>query len=101
MLDELGASTDLSTANQPAGTTKIDNGIAYDVSGKSLGPANVPADSDESPQPKGDDFFEKLGGQPVQAPAQQAAAGDKSDDFFAKLGGQPVRASGEQVPQTQ
>src|SRR5579859_1567367 len=35
----------LSTANQPAGTTKIEDGIAYDISGKSLGPANMGADS--------------------------------------------------------
>lgn len=32
---------ELSTANQPAGTTKVENGIAYDISGKPLGPANM------------------------------------------------------------
>lgn len=32
---------ELSAANQPAGTTKVENGIAYDISGKALGPANM------------------------------------------------------------
>lgn len=35
-------STDLSANQQPEGTTRIENGIAYDISGKPLGPANVP-----------------------------------------------------------
>src|SRR5216683_1418793 len=38
---------DLSTKGQPAGTTRIENGIAYDVTGKALGPANVPEEKDE------------------------------------------------------
>lgn len=32
---------ELSTANQPVGTTRVENGIAYDVAGKALGPANM------------------------------------------------------------
>ena len=35
---------ELSTASQPPGTTRIENGIAYDISGKALGPANVGAE---------------------------------------------------------
>jgi len=41
-------STDLSASQQPEGTTRVENGIAYDISGKSLGPANV-ADEQEKP----------------------------------------------------
>jgi hypothetical protein len=44
-------STDLSTTNQPAGTTSIDNGIAYDITGKALGPANMGNDQSAVPQP--------------------------------------------------
>ena len=36
--------TDLSASQQPEGTTRIENGIAYDISGKPLGKANVPDD---------------------------------------------------------
>jgi hypothetical protein len=46
-------STDLSTTNQPAGTTSIDNGIAYDVAGKPLGPANMGAQEAAPPPPPG------------------------------------------------
>jgi hypothetical protein len=46
-------STDLSTTNQPAGTTSIDNGIAYDVAGKPLGPANVGDEQAAPPPPPG------------------------------------------------
>lgn len=38
--DTTGPENDLSAVNQPAGTTKVENGIAYDISGKALGPAN-------------------------------------------------------------
>src|SRR5579859_7211234 len=41
-------STDLSASQQPEGTTRVENGIAYDISGKPLGPANV-ADEQEKP----------------------------------------------------
>src|SRR5579859_668551 len=41
-------STDLSASQQPKGTTRVENGIAYDISGKPLGPANV-ADEQEKP----------------------------------------------------
>jgi hypothetical protein len=38
-----GASTDLSTANQPAGTVCIENGRAFNVAGKDIGAANESA----------------------------------------------------------
>lgn len=61
---ELGAS-DLSTANQPAGTTRIDDGIAYDVTGKALGSANVPGEPAQPSIPQ----------QPVDLVAAAKAAG--------------------------
>jgi hypothetical protein len=79
-------STDLTTTNQPAGTTSIKDGIAYDVSGKPLGRANIPNDQ---PAPKDDSFFQQLGGKPVQ-PAESTAP--KDDSFFQQLGGKPVQA---------
>src|SRR5579859_3408483 len=33
-----GPSTDLSAQNMPAGTTRVEDGVAYDASGKALGP---------------------------------------------------------------
>jgi hypothetical protein len=38
-----GASTDLSTANQPAGTVRIENGRAFNVAGRDIGAANESA----------------------------------------------------------
>jgi hypothetical protein len=75
--------------------TKIENGIAYDVSGKALGPVEGQAAGPE----KDDNFFAKLGGKSVQTPAQQT----KSDDFFSQLGGKSVQtpssfAGGTEVP---
>jgi hypothetical protein len=70
--------------------TKIDNGIAYDISGKALGPVGDQGTS-QAAQPKDDDFFAKLGGKAVIA--QQEV---KDDAFFEKLGGKPV-----QTPQVQ
>jgi hypothetical protein len=67
--------------------TRIDNGIAYDISGKSLGSVGDQGTS-QAAQPKDDDFFEKLGGKPVIA--QQEV---KDDDFFEKLGGKPVQGA--------
>jgi len=61
--------------------TRIDNGTAYDIQGKALGPVG-----EQAAQPKDDDFFEKLGGKAVVA--QQEV---KDDDFFEKLGGKIVQ----------
>ncbi len=64
--------------------TRIDNGVAYDISGKALGPVG----DGQAAQPKDDDFFEKLGGKAVVAQSDQ-----KDDAFFEKLGGKPVQAA--------
>lgn len=76
---------DMQTPSQYPTATRIDNGVAYDVAGKQLGPVN---DGEQAaPEKKGDDFFSKLGGQEVKAQPQQ-----QGDDFFTKLGGQEVKA---------
>jgi hypothetical protein len=61
-------STDLSTTNQPAGTTSIDNGIAYDVAGKPLGPANTGAAESAPPPPPGAVPVTQAGGQAPPPP---------------------------------
>jgi hypothetical protein len=72
--------------------TRIENGIAYDISGKQLGPVGAPAT-----QTPGDDFFVGLGAKIVDTPApqsQQDPWGVKSttpsDEFFKSLGGKVV-----------
>ena len=60
--------------------TRIENGVAYDVSGKALGRLDG-----QAAQQKDDDYFIKLGGTPVKP--QEA----KGDDYFIKLGGKPVQ----------
>lgn len=79
---------DMQTPSQYPTATRIDNGVAYDVSGKQLGPVND-GETEAAPEKKGDDFFAQLGGQKVQAPQQPQQQGD---DFFTKLGGQEVKA---------
>jgi len=68
--------------------TRIENGTAYDISGKALGP--VEGQQSEVAQPKDDDFFAKLGGKPVEGGTSQETSQEKGDDFFAKLGGKLV-----------
>lgn len=60
------ANSDLSTTNFPTGTSRVENGVAYDVTGKSLGPVNAPEDQSAQPaQPS----------QPVDLVAAARAAG--------------------------
>ena len=65
--------------------TLIENGIAYDVSGKALGRLDG-----QAAQQKDDDFFIKLGGKPVKPQSQEET---KNDEFFMKLGGTPVQTA--------
>ncbi len=95
--DESGPSTDSSASNQPAGTVRIEQGRAYDVSGKDIGAANesAPAQIDydalakkygavgSEPTPKIDYLAEaaKMGGTPVPINYIEEAR---------KMGGTPV-----------
>jgi hypothetical protein len=76
----------IQTPSQYPTATRIENGVAYDISGKALGSMN---DQDPAAQEqKGDDFFAQLGAKPVQ---QQSAQEPKDDDFFTQLGGRQVQ----------
>jgi Zeta toxin len=59
-----GPSTDLSTQNMPAGTTRVENGQAFDASGKPLGSANTAPPAKPKFNP----------GAPIDSPAPAAAA---------------------------
>ncbi len=81
----------LDISKQYPSATRVENGVAYDATGKALGPVAVSAVSAPSTAAsvhKDDNFFLKLGAEPTQILQSQPS---KPDDFFMKLGGSVVQ----------
>lgn len=93
-----GPSTDLSANNQPKGTTRVENGIAYDASGKALGPGNE--EPGKAAQSSGAFDF-KFGGQGAAASSQvaQPQAAQPSGTFDFKFGKHQPQAEAIAAPQ--
>src|SRR5437016_4357579 len=85
--DATGASTDLSTTNQPAGTVRIEDGIAYGVDGMALGAANesAPAKIDYEALAK---QFGSVGSQPTSEHVAQ----------FGSVGNEPTLVASAAPP---
>ncbi|VVB52818.1 Uncharacterised protein [uncultured archaeon] len=91
------AQFDRSTTQYPT-TTKVEDGVAYDKTGKALGPFsedNQQAAAEKSPAPA-KDFFAQFGGQVVSKPDSQQsqqpqqAPQKPQEDFFKQFGGTVV-----------
>lgn len=77
MSEELSDPQQISRPSQYPNATRVENGVAYDISGKSLGKVDEPQETDP---------LAKLGGIPADAPKPAAAAKDP----LAALGGIPA-----------
>ena len=95
-IDSTGPSTDLSTSQQPAGTTRVEDGTAYGVDGKPLGSANETAATQPqaSTQP-----WTPAGATPVYAAPQPAALPQPKE--WTPAGATPVYANAPTAQQKQ
>jgi len=85
--------------------TKVEDGIAYDKTGKRLGTYDETQSGAQSqPALSAEDFFAQFGAKPVElapaAPAQpqssaQQSAQPTADEFFAQFGAKPIAQSGD------
>jgi len=107
--ENLNGPSQIQRPSQYPTATRIENGNAYDISGKVLGSVGgMAAQSDEiqgvppgliAEPIKDDAFFASLVGKPVEGlPPVLIEEPIKDDAFFQKLGGKPV---GGAIPQTQ